>query len=227
MRPTRWLAIVLVVSASGCMSGFDETHYFRSTTTDPNGIPVNYFRLHVNGGTILSSSRYLSGFFDEQALDTYFNEFAQPAGGRLTPATQPASADVEPIGTNLQNKKLLLILSSNSDDIATQIGALAQSDAVTTGLEHLLGQNKLAAARKTKATQQKDKAIATSIVQEGATEIEALDENAPPPDLNARMTEYANRLAAYLGSGQSLANLQQASDWAHANGSRAVVKEMP
>src|SRR5690348_14797035 len=92
------LLVITFVSCGGCASGFEETHYFRSKTRDARGIPVNYFRLQVTGGTMLSSSRYVSGYFDEAALDTYFNEFSQPDKGQIVakdsspPAASPAPA---------------------------------------------------------------------------------------------------------------------------------------
>ena len=68
-----WLAaFVCSVLLSGCAS-FEEEHYFMTRDSE-TGEPVNFFRLSVSGGSELSSSRYVSGYYDEAAVDLFFNE---------------------------------------------------------------------------------------------------------------------------------------------------------
>lgn len=228
--PVHLLSVLLVAGATGCGSAFDETHYLRSDARNHDGSAVNYYRLRVNGQTFLSSSRYLSGYFDERALNTYFNEIAQPDQGRLVPSTQPsdqgtAGAGVQPLDGSLAGKKLLLILSSNSDAIATGIGALAQSDQVTDNLTLLFGRDKLQAAADAKHEADVQKAVASSVVAEGATEVAAIPDNATQAQIQQAMLNYANRLAAYLGHRGTFSNLDDANQWVRQNGTRAVMKE--
>ena len=112
----------LVTLLSGC-SHISEVHYFKSKT----GNPPNFYRLRITGSSFLSSSRYVSGYFDEQAVNNYFGEFSQPTNGQFgSPATN--TQQIVPIDGGAQEGTiLLLLLSANSDAIADQIGAIAKS----------------------------------------------------------------------------------------------------
>lgn len=44
------------------------------TRDSETGEPINFFRLTVSGGSELSASRYVSGYYDEAAVDLFFNE---------------------------------------------------------------------------------------------------------------------------------------------------------
>lgn len=221
--------LILVIGAEGCLSAFDEKHYLRSDARQPDGSPMNYYRLTVNGQTFLSSSRYLSAYFDEKAMNTYFNEISQPAEGRLSPTTQCSDADsgngTQPLDGNLIGKKLLLILSSNSDAIATGIGSLAQSDDVTNNLTRILGNGRFKAAADAKQEVGVQKAVATSVVAEGTSEVTGLPDSPTQARAQEALLNYANRLAAYLGHRGTFSTLDQANQWVRDNGSRAVVKE--
>ncbi len=83
--------LLLAVVTAGCVSGFGETHFFRSES-QRDGIP-NYFRLTVSGYTVLCSSRYISGLFEEDIINQYFNEIGQPEGGRLIPLGQKSKTE--------------------------------------------------------------------------------------------------------------------------------------
>jgi hypothetical protein len=232
-RNTAVIALLGGLFAGGCASGISETHFFRSNAVDGKGLALNYYRIHVSGGTMLSSSRYLSGYFDEKALDTYFNEFSQPANGAITPAPTtnpsvpaPAAGGVQPLDPSGAGKKLLLILSSNSDDIASQIGTLAQSDALSADLVHLFGASSLNASKTSVATQQRDQVVASSIVQTATLDLSKLDATAPPAaDTSASMLAIANQLAGYLGARQQFNTLDDVNTWLRANGAAAITRE--
>jgi hypothetical protein len=66
---------------SGCVD-FQEVHYFQSVDSD--GIPANYYRLTVTGNTGFSSANYISGFYDEHAVDLFFSE-SNSAGSAKAP----------------------------------------------------------------------------------------------------------------------------------------------
>src|SRR4051794_298126 len=87
-----FLIMLTAISLAGCASVFDEKHFFKSKAVDAQGQPVNYYRVEVKGTTMLSSSRYISGYFDESAVDRYFNECSQPACGQLAANSDAADA---------------------------------------------------------------------------------------------------------------------------------------
>src|SRR5258708_9098022 len=64
----------------------------------------------------------------------------------VAPGGGDKGAAVEPVATGLQGQKLIMILSSNSDEIATQIGALAASKQFTAALSGLMARDQYAAA---------------------------------------------------------------------------------
>ncbi len=65
---------MLSVLLSGC-ANIGETHHF-ATYDKTNGEIVNVFRLRVSGDSNLANSKYLAGYYDEKAVDLFFNEIA-------------------------------------------------------------------------------------------------------------------------------------------------------
>lgn len=55
-----------------------ETHLF-ATYDKTNGDIVNVFRLTVSGSSDFSNSKYLAGYYDEKAVDLFFNEISGDA----------------------------------------------------------------------------------------------------------------------------------------------------
>lgn len=209
---------------------FSEKHYFRSHSPDPGAVP-NYYRVTVSGYTCLSSSRYLSGYFDEQTLDAYFNEFSQPAGGALRPAStsanQPSAGHaVQPLGTDGEGKALVLVLSTNSDEVANQIGALASSRQFTASLAALVGRRDFSAASAAERRLALDRALARTTADLGATLITAAASPGAPMDVvEGQLRSLVNALATDLGyQGASFATLEEAARWVEAR--RARLREV-
>ena len=105
--------ILLMSSAVGCASYINETHYFRSYTEDKDHVPNNYYKVVVDGYTFGSSARYLAGYFDETAVDSYFSEFSQPTNGKLP---QSLSSD-KPPQVNSGDDQLLIKRQLSSERI--------------------------------------------------------------------------------------------------------------
>lgn len=221
---------LLAMLVCGCASTFHETHYFKSGTTSASTIP-NYYRLMVKGGACVSSSRYISGYFDEDTLNTYFNEYTQPAGAAIVPRSKPDEAkavagkqndsSAVPVDKGLQGKKLIMILSSNSDEIMTQIGALAASKQFTASLAGLLARDQYTAAdnAESRSTIAKSRAKATSgLVSQliaglpGAKKEEDID----------TLLSITNALAADLGYHGVFNNLDTAAQWLQFNRARLL-----
>lgn len=68
--------IVCALYLCGC-ANFIEDHYFVSP--GQNGQAGNYFRLKITGSAGLSRAKYISGYYDENAVDLLFNEL-KPVG---------------------------------------------------------------------------------------------------------------------------------------------------
>jgi hypothetical protein len=142
--------ILLLGILGGCAGNFDEVHYFM--TVDPKtSQPINYFRLTVDGGAGATNARYISGFYDERAVDLFLNESKATTIGDVTllvnptvckDAKDPADCankrkiwlETVPTVTNadgstFSNGAFVLILSSNANAIADTIGTFAENQA--------------------------------------------------------------------------------------------------
>lgn len=212
--------------AAGCGSEFREHHYFR--TVNPEGETVNYFRVSVKGDTLLASSRYVSGYFDEEAVDRYFGEFAQPKNGAFpgSAATQPSAAadKTESLDKSLKGRKLVLLLSSNSDAIADEIGQMAQSREFTDSLVQLAGADRLRASRQTKNDVAIDTARGKALAAVGQQLTDSLDPNDAAKTRQA-LLQYVNALAADLGNETPFTDLAAAKQWLQFNRGR-LLKEI-
>ena len=206
-------AAIVLAAVVGCGSRFREVHYFKSTADD--GRPINYYRVTVEGSTGLSSSRYLSGYFDERAVDLYFSKFSQPAEGTFTGTVKKdEEGKVEPLGEGQEGRRLVLILSSNSDEIATSISAMAQSEAVTQTLANLIGRERLEAATNAKLDAPAQAKKGEYLVNSGKTLIADLPDDADLAKVKANFLAYANELANFLEPGRQFGTLAEAQAWA-------------
>lgn len=107
------LAVTLLI---GCQTG-KEMHYFREGD--------NYYRLRISEHSVSAKARYLAGFFDQHAVDMYFSDLSKTIDSPIvfiSPNSPPS------YGPSDGHRKLVIILSTNSDAIAEQIGAFASSE---------------------------------------------------------------------------------------------------
>ena len=231
------LAVVLAVVTVSCTSSFRETHFFKSQS-EPGGIP-NFFRLTVKGETWFSSSRYISGYFDEDIVNQYFNEIGQPAKGQLIPVGQSKeiksgdgkgneSPQISSKPTEgLKNPALVLLLSSNSDDIANQIGALAQSQEFTSSLARLIASPRFEAADEAERRLRNDQARGHVLVALGDQLVTGLPEKATSSEVGTNMLQFVNQLAADLGAPAPFNNLNAAAAWLNENRARLRKEDRP
>ena len=80
------LAGLGVLAIAGCGTSFRENHYFSSASDNPSREgKTNYFRVTVDGWAAFSAARYVSGYYDERAIDLFFNEVKPAAPGVIIP----------------------------------------------------------------------------------------------------------------------------------------------
>jgi hypothetical protein len=211
-----WPSLLLSACSLGCASAFHETHYFRSV--DQHAQPVNYYRVTVDGQTVLSSSRYLSGYFDEQAVNTYFNEYTQPQNahfsGTATPAASSSAPKVQSLAGSLDGRSLVMILSSNSDDIATGISSLAQSNDVAATLTAIVSRGQTTSQNRTAAALQFDVARGKVLAAKGTSALAAAGDSGDRASTESNVVSYAEDLASFLsGSDVRFSSLQEAVAW--------------
>lgn len=168
-----FLAAIIGLSLSSCAT-FDETHYFASID-QATQTPVNYFRLKIKGDAKTTGMRYVSGFYDERAVDLFLNETKSTKidnfnleGAAVPPifptvnctgkndaectALQQPRLSLVPVGNKGKNDGVfVMILSSNADSIATTIGAFAEEQQNVTNVMYLLNSDLYKDVARTKA----------------------------------------------------------------------------
>jgi hypothetical protein len=214
------ILLSLAMASGGCTSRFSEMHYFKYSEPGKDDAPANYFRLTVSGSTWFASARYVSGYFDEDAVNMYFSEFSQPAKGAIFQEKQASSADTaskasttKPLDKSLEGKSLVMILSSNSDEIATQIGAFAENERTARAIGRLINREKLLGARSSNEALRSQKIEGKKLVDLGEAYISKLDDQVVQGQAQTSLLEYLNALGASLGHDGRFATVKQASEW--------------
>jgi hypothetical protein len=139
---------VTVASAmvSGCVTAFEENHYFQSINEE-SGQVTNYYRLRVDGYAYFSSARYVSGYYDERAVDMFFNEMkiaATPPGTSDTGSifdddlSNPGTEEkIKPLSPDDTHGAFLMVLSTNASSVTNTIGQFAESQIVADAVTNL------------------------------------------------------------------------------------------
>ena len=240
-------AILLVASLAvgGCATTFQESHYFSSDGSGGAPADRNYYRLLVKGGTAISSSRYVSGYFDSAAVDVYFNEIKQPPKAQLVTSTStgtttagetgagaasaaagaPKAGDAvsaKPLSRSLVGKDLVLILSTNSDEVSNQIGALAANQQFTAALAGLAARGDFAAAARAGADLSLDQSAAAQHAALADTTNGKLPDKPTAEQNEAAALVVLNRIAFELDHAGPFTKLDEADKWFQANRSRVT-----
>lgn len=178
--------LIITVSLTSCQIGH-EVHYFKSGK--------NYYRIKINESSFASKARYMSGFYDEKALDKYFSEMSQPKESDSTKASAVSFLNPSSDGTDQlridSNKKFVMILSSNSNAVSEQIGAFAENEQILESIARLSNKDKVEQSLKFAADIDKSKKRNVSVIGLGDQFITNL------PD-SASATTVKNNFASFL-----------------------------
>jgi hypothetical protein len=199
-----------------------ERHFFRAVE---HGKVVNYFRVDVKAHASFSSARYLSGYFDEAAVDTYFATFTQPSS---FPGAAPSKGKAEggaeetvegggekggekdcvitPVDPCLAGKKLVMLLSSNSDEVASQIGTFADGQEASGLLGRLVSSRRGAEGQAAGNDLDLLRRQANLLASAGDTILARLQGEGD-------VVEFANRVAIALGSTRTFFEASEARTW--------------
>ncbi len=166
--------LLLLTALSGCNATFREKHHF-ATINEDTGEVQNIFRVTVRGDASMTNARYVAGFYDERAVDLFFNEIqSKPlsdvdrASGAppifrvadcsgldeaACKAKQEQVLRMVPVGADLGNTgTFVMILSTNADAIANTIGSFAENDAVMNSVMYLATRDRRVEAAAVAAT---------------------------------------------------------------------------
>jgi hypothetical protein len=160
----------LLLGTFGCTT-IDERHYYQSV--DKEGKPVNFYRLTITGYAQMAKARYMAGYYDERALDLYFDEYlgstkSSAAHKLFEPSVQPpvdpkaknpddSKPDAEPgkavavqstsTDSALKGKAFLMVLSTNAQAVVDQVSALVDSQTFAETLATVANKDSIVAAR--------------------------------------------------------------------------------
>jgi hypothetical protein len=215
MRKVPALSIVMLFGLLAGCSHFEEMHYFQSETGPAS--PPNYFRVRVSGGATMSSSRYLSGYFDESAVDRYFSEIAQPKSVDFVDTVrQTEGTTVKPVDPQLKDKSLLMILSSNADAVTEGIGGIVEGDELSNMIVSIARHSDNEAVAQARARLRHDQSQSAPLVQLGDDLVSSLPDDADRSQARQQMLQYFNAVAARFGA-RPFTTLAEAAAWLDAN----------
>ncbi|MEN1706433.1 MAG: hypothetical protein AAGJ54_13095 [Planctomycetota bacterium] len=217
-------AAVTLITLSGCGSGkISERYHFPGVR---DGEVVNYYRVDVEGRVEGTQLRYVSGFFDEDALNRYFNTFSQADNGTLISYNDPepnpevsvaAGEERDPDPQKL-NRKLVMLLSQNSEVVADEIGGLAQSEAFATVVSRLIFADEIAAVETEKLEAERyDELLGRLKAQAG----EVADRLPGAAEPDAELLNFLNSVGAVLGS-PPFRTINEARTWFNSNRSQLL-----
>lgn len=237
------LSGALTMLVSGC-THFSERHYFRMAQ-DGNSGRYNYFRVTVKGSSYFSSVRYVSGYFDEKAVDQYFNEIKPSTTGAIIPASSatpansgagtgtgaetpaPASSATgatagKPEALDGKKGSLVMILSSDPTAVVNAIGAFADQEAVQKALTNLLNRDKVQGLNQRKSDLAAAMAGAAAFVTAADQQVTALGDDPSRERVEAFLLMVLQRVASDSGAQESFATLPAALSWFQSNRSRVA-----
>lgn len=183
MRRVLLVSVLLVLAA--CSTNFREDHYFKSVGNTGDK-PTNYFRLRITGEADFSSARYIAGYYDERAVDLFFDEMKSASSSndaKIDPLFQGGEIDlgegekIAPLSPTLENGAFLMIFSTNAKAVANTIGQFAESQVAADAITNLVNRDQVKEAARAKASNQ----MAHQRAQAVAAEIESLVNAIPAP----------------------------------------------
>jgi hypothetical protein len=145
MEKNKLLYFSLLVAVASSCTTFNETHYFKDKIGAEEGQTKNkvsnYYRVKIKGYSFFSSSRYVSGYFNQDAINLYFNEIKQPENAKLF--NTPKDCEGKPVLTNEDGNELVLVLSTNAKAITEQIGNIAKNQTILNSIAQITQKEKI------------------------------------------------------------------------------------
>lgn len=217
-----WVAAVCF-GLSACSSTVNERHYFAQYDAETDK-PVNFYRMTISGSSEMSRSRYISGYYDERAVDLFFNEIktlpeAQAAERENIPAlfsntqTNPGTSDkLVPLNPNSGNGAFVLVMSNNADSVVNAIGSFSESQVVAQTLTALLNKDQFREQIRDTATAEVERSNASAL-KANLTSLLAAAKAAGNADAERLYLQALNALARDLGHDESFEDFDKARAW--------------
>jgi len=208
---------------SACSTTTFEKHYF-AHYDEATSKPVNFYRMTINGSSKMSRSRYIAGYYDERAVDLFFNEVKTLTGteevnreniapifvdGQINPGT---TDKLIPLTPTSGNGAFVLVMSNNADSVVNAIGAFAESEVLAQSLSALLMKDRYKERLASDASASINASNATALKTNLQNLITAAG-TATNADAEALYLSALNALARDLGHDESFADFTAARTW--------------
>lgn len=209
---------------SGCVTAFKENHYYQSINPKSNRV-TNYYRLTVSGYAAMSSARYVSGYYDERAVDLYFNEVKVSETSEKDTSTQtlftqevkdPGTSDViKPLSPDTQHGAFVMILSTNAASVSRTIGQFAENQVVADAITNLANRDALLRATSTSVVRAANANATADELSKLMSRLPSTEGTGPgPKETEAALLRVTNSLATALaGYPMAFATLDEAATW--------------
>lgn len=209
-----FIGCIAAVLLTRCATGFQETHYFKSVNPK-TGEAVNFFKITIDGTTSMTKSRYVSGFYNQKAVEYFFNEFRSPASQELR---------LEPVGVATNDRRadgeegaFVLILSTNAKAVADTIGEMTDNEALTKAFNRLLRSDDIEAAERALASVEAVSDAARGSYSDITRTVADLDGLVQAGASSERLKQQAVRIvgaiAAALGHADAITSFADAKSW--------------
>jgi len=219
--------LMLLGLGSGC-STFNDSHYFRSFN-ETTGESTNYFRLKISGGAQFSSARYVSGYYDERAVDLFFNELRVGPSGKTDgsssssnkealftglPAPSNTMEKIKPLDPSTHGA-FVMILSTDASSVANAIGNFAESNVVAESITNLVNRDKITAAREQQARQSVESGKASAVAGELQSMFSKVPANggASTDEMKQAYLRILNVIGSALGRQSAFVEIEEANIW--------------
>ncbi len=230
--------ISLCILLNSCTT-FREVHYFKDKiqeekSASPVSIVPNYYKVSIKGWAFMSSSRYLSGYFDQNSVNEYFNEIPQPEKGNLYSLDNKVEVEKSKgdSASNNETKKdkqakvennfesgseLVLILSTNSEAIATQIKNTAVNKDVLKSLTLLANKDELKESKVINKNLSQVNTDISSFISNADFFFETLNPNDSAELNNKRIFDFLRNELKEKGITKDFENLEKLKEWYYEN----------
>jgi hypothetical protein len=213
------IAAIAVLALLTSCSSFRETHYFRSEDAR-TGKPVNYFRVTVDGSSFWTKSRYISGYYDERAVDLFFNETKSDNSDDVkkifvAEQTAPGATDkIIPLAPQ-QNGAFLMIFSTNAKAVTDALGQFAESQVVADAVTNIINRGQIREARKAAAASTTDTARTQALAANISSLLSdtSLPAAASAADAQTQTLRVLRAIATALGGDGQFASADNAEAW--------------
>lgn len=204
---------LIAIVCGGCMTFVKEDHYFQSLNDKDE--PTNYFRLKVRGSAFFSSARYVSGYYDERAVDLFFNEVKTASGqsnGELFRSDLKDGEDtIRPLTPGADDGAFVMVLSSNASSVTDAIGQFAQNQQVADAITNIANRQTILGSPDAQSSYRRDQAV--SLTSEVGGLMSLVPDSGDQATTTSALLRVLNAIARSEGHAEPFSDLKQAASW--------------